>query len=381
MGSLHETSIQWATHAVNPIVAVDQATGKRGWSCTKIAPGCQHCYAETFNVGRFGTGHRYDVKGNAAVEWQFDEAAIESVLRRRKPATIFWCDMTDAFHENVPDAWLDRMFAAMALTPHLRHIVLTKRAARMREYMREQPSYSLRAAKLSLLPDKAFEDGGVPFGPWPLPNVALGVSVACQADANELIPELLATPAALRFVSYEPGIESIDWMLGATTCSHLSMDGAGPDIWRCGMCRGYLRVVPAPQPDCRTCVKRVAALDLIIIGGESGPKARPFDLAWARDTIRQCEAAGTAVMLKQVGARPTLKPSTETCEEWVANGRSGLWDIYSKEGSSYWRDENGYRQGYRIKLRDSHGGKVAEWPSDLQPYACSPEKWPWAVRP
>lgn len=351
MGKLHPTAIQWATHAVNPIIAIDKATGKQGWACTRIAPGCQHCYAETINVGRFGNGHRFDVRGNAAVEWRFDESAIQSVLSRRKPATIFWADMTDLFHENVPDAWLDRCFAAMALTPHLRHIVLTKRAKRMREYVgglygrpltaddalpphlriativREWPRELVAAIRHEAARDDdpdEYIDAGDFAARWPLPNVALGVSVACQADADELVPELLATPAALRFVSYEPGIEVVDWQL--------LFSQLGPRY-----------------PQCE--------IDAVIIGGESGPHARPFDLAWARDTIRQCEAAGVVVQLKQLGHN--------VVSEFI-QGACGISATASADKS-----------GWRYKLRDSHGGDPAEWPADLRPYACSPEKWPW----
>jgi len=349
MGKVHRTSISWCTHAVNPILAIDRATEKRCWACTKIAQGCANCYAERLNR-RLGTGHGFDAKGEAAVEWVLDDDAIASVLRMRGPATIFWCDMTDLFHERVPDAWLDRCFAAMALTPNLRHIVLTKRAARMREYLcSEDPdrytSVDETASELS------GEAGVGVVTRWPLANVALGVSVATQRDADELVPELLATPAALRFVSYEPALEAVDmeqWM-------HDSTCARDEEI-----------------PFCICSEPREGSLDLIIIGGESGPGARPFDLAWARDTIAQCEAADVVPMLKQLGRRVLGAGKPYGLSRWLLEG-DGEWVPPIIGAHERPANAIGWVSG------DMHGGDPWAWPDDLSPYACSPERWPWGA--
>jgi protein gp37 len=324
MGKLHPTNIQWCTHTVNPVVAMDRATGKQGWACTKVATGCMHCYAEALNVGRFGTGHPFDVASESLVEWQLDEAALQSVLRRQKSATIFWCDMTDLFHERVPDKWVDQCFAVMALTPHLRHIVLTKRPERMREYVEDMGRHYKAEvdgeymerwgdAAVELTDDPCAAGSPIEDCGWPLPNVAIGTSVANQEDADRNIPHLLNTPAALRFVSYEPAIAEVDW---------------GRYLWS------------SPRPD----------IDAIIIGGESGSNARPFDIAWARNTIAQCEEAGVVAMVKQLGSHP------------------GNIDRVA------WQGHTGALRSRR--LRDSHGGDPSEWPEDLRPYAASVEKWP-----
>lgn len=317
MGKLHPTNIQWCTHTVNPVVAVDRATGKQGWACTKVATGCMNCYAEALNVGRFGTGHPFDVASESLVEWRLDEAALQSVLRRRKPATIFWADMTDLFHERVPDAWIDRCFATMALTPHLRHIVLTKRPERMRAYLNADDwGYDSPYPRVDEAASEISGESGVGvITRWPLPNVALGTSVSNQDDADRNIPHLLNPPAALRFVSYEPAIAEVDW---------------GRYLWS------------SPRPD----------IDAIIIGGESGSNARPFDIAWARNTIAQCEEAGVVAMVKQVGRRPT--------GEWGSSNHPMM--------AGHWF------------LGDSHGGDPSEWPEDLRPYAASPERWTWGQR-
>ena len=193
------------------------------------------------------------------------------------------------------------------------------------------------------------------FQTWPLQYVALGVSVADQGDADELVPELLNTPAALRFVSYEPAIglarfANLQWSSGyfgyqgidALRGIRVQMDrGTGEDHRPLG-----------------------ARIDLVIVGGESGKGARPFDLAWARSTVSQCAAAGVAAMVKQLGRRPIgISPECDQC------------DMFGGGGPKTQHGTDCVNSGWA--LRDSHGGDPLEWPEDLRPYAASPERWPW----
>jgi protein gp37 len=133
-------------------------------------------------------------------------------------------------------------------------------------------------------------------GKRPLDNVWLGVSVEDQATANKRIPELLRTPAAVRFVSYEPALAGVDfrpWLPVET------IGGVEMETW----------------------------LDWIIVGGESGPGVRPFDLEWARETIRQCKAAGVAVFVKQLGARPVQTAAGCLQTSWpITDPKGGNWD-------------------------------------------------------
>jgi len=255
------TNIEWTDATWNPT---------RG--CSRVSEGCRNCYAERiaarFSQG-FGDSHKeqgtfagYAIQTESGPRWTGKVELIESKLLEplhwKKPRRVFVNSMSDLFHENLPVEAIDRIFAVMALTPNITYQVLTKRAGRMREYLQLTQSCA------------------VPKGSWadllPLPNVWLGVSVENQPTADERIPELLRTPAALRFVSYEPALADVDFT-------------------RWLACDGHLA---------RTFGNEF--LDWGIIGGESGPGARPFDLNWARNTIRQFKAAGVPLFVKQVGS-------------------------------------------------------------------------------
>lgn len=368
MAGLHPTKIQWATHSVNPLYAVNLETGKRGWACTKVAEGCKNCYAEVLNRDRFGTGLPFDVKSESLVRWGLDEEALQSVLRRKKPATIFWCDMTDLFHERVPDEWLDRCFAVMALTPHLRHLVLTKRPERMFPWFSSSPWDELRIRRMFTAAMVGQPRGLIPhfktalsaFG-WPLPNVAFGTSVSNQDDADRNIPHLIATPAALRFISLEPQVEAVDlenvdfWSFYERLGTLKPRTSNDPMLIFDAL-RGHMK-----GPDDVGLTK----LDVIIIGGESGPKARPFDPAWARSTIAQCEAAGVVAMVKQLGANVHVHDTADMPYD-IWRG----WD--SDHAGEPWPPN-----GVHMRLINSHGADPSEWPEDLRPYAASVERWPW----
>ena len=154
----------------------------------------------------------------------FDAPKLQAVLRRRKPTTWFWFDKTDMFCDGYPDEWRDRCFAVMALTPQHTHIVLTKRAARMRGWFerlqRIADDWAPKTKRGEFNPANVLNlhwmhwtygrGPAFPYHPWPLPNVRLGVSISNQEDADRDLPILLQTPATVHFVSCEPLLGPLD---------------------------------------------------------------------------------------------------------------------------------------------------------------------------
>ena len=225
------TKIAWTEATWNPIRArrrdgqPNKAGG--GWACQRVSPGCVNCYAAGVNK-RLGTGLDYDARGIADSDIYLDERILAAPLRWKRPRRVFVCSMTDVFAEWVPDEWLDRIFAVMALASRHKFQLLTKRPERMREYLNglgaDTPEFSTRwdvarrwlRSVLSSPQDRKtmgrWEYVGVmmAYQRFPLPNVWLGVSVENQRVADERIPELLGTPAAVRWLSCEPLLEPVD---------------------------------------------------------------------------------------------------------------------------------------------------------------------------
>ncbi len=305
--------------------------GGGGWHCERVSPGCQHCYAERLNGKRFGTGLPYNRKSRDLVDIYLDEKALTQPLHWRRPRKIFVCSMTDLFGEWVPDEMIDRVFAVMALSPQHTFQVLTKRPERMREYL-SGPRW--QAVNGAIWARSGYETPGAlePLeGTWPLPNCWLGVSAEDQEQADKRIPELLATPAAVRFVSAEPLLGPVDfspWLMRVAT--------SGPG-WR--MSGGTALAIAD------------VVLDWVIAGGESGPGARPFGIEWARSVVRQCQAAGVAVFVKQLGARPYSETRRVVTGSVYPSARAAR--TYGEEPVI-------------LDLRDRKGGGIAEWPEDLR---------------
>lgn len=197
-----KTKIEWtqgedgtAGSTWTPIRARNRETGKVGWFCEHVSPGCENCYAESLNI-RLGNGIEFKPWHRKDVEMFLDEEMLLWPLKWKKPRTIFACSMTDLFASFVPDDWIDKIFSIMALAHWQTFQVLTKRPERMLEYINNHPSLGSRGGA-----------GGVP---WPLPNVWLGSSVEDQRRFDERWPILRETPAAIRFLSIEPQLERID---------------------------------------------------------------------------------------------------------------------------------------------------------------------------
>ena len=221
--------------------------------------------------------------------WRADEATLDQPLRWKKPKRIFVCAHGDLFHEKVPDAWIDRVFAVMAIAPQHTFQVLTKRPERMREYITHACGRVADAVQPLRADDRPVAplphlDGGMRW--WPLPNVWLGVSVEDQATAAARIPHLLATPAAVRFLSAEPLMGPINLRRLRVAPDHHTMVDA---------LDGYA-IVDTPGRE-----RERAALHWVIVGGESGPGARPMHPDWARSLRDQCATAGVPFFFKQWG--------------------------------------------------------------------------------
>ena len=285
------TKIEWTDATWNPI------TG-----CTLVSDGCRHCYAARLAATRLkhhpsreGLA-RLNAAGEAKFtgEVRFNEQWLDQPLRWRKPRMIFVCAHGDLFHEDVPDEWIDWVFAVMALCPQHTFQVLTKRPERGRVYLRlvidagRHLDIQNAADKLKYRYRQPTDRG------WPLPNVWIGTSVENQATANERIPHLLNTPAAVRFVSAEP-------LLGPVNFA--GMEFGGNDIWgNRNALTGRETCLEAPGEEWASS----GQLGWIIVGGETGPKARDMNPDWARSIQSQCADAGTAFFMKQMARKAPI---------------------------------------------------------------------------
>lgn len=291
------TKIEWTDATVNAVNG-----------CSLASPGCTNCYAMRLAGTRLRNhpsraGLTIDTKAGPVWngEVRLNEDALLQPLRWKRPRKIFWNAHGDLFHPNVPDEWIDRQFAVMALTPQHTHQVLTKRPDRMCEYVTrlvDEPSQLTARRFAQVWPSgvKTPKDGIT----LPLANVWLGTSVEDQTRANERIPHLLATPAAVRFLSCEP-------LLGLIDLTQIESDGGHTDdVFRLDALKGeyWTWSMVGPQQQWREPGGRSAGgrIDWVIVGGESGPGARPMHPQWARDLRDQCAAAGVAFHFKQWGA-------------------------------------------------------------------------------
>lgn len=254
------SNIGWTNSTWNPV---------RG--CTRVSEGCRNCYAEVLAARHSyegGWGHEIAHYIGGEARWtNVIELAhvktIEAPLHWRTPRRVFVNSMSDLFHEKVPFNVVDSVFAVMDRCPQHVFQILTKRPERMLDYCRR-------------------------INGAPLENVWLGVSVEDQKRADERIPLLLRTPAAVHWASLEPLLDSID--LSA------------------------IRVVQ--NGTCET-KERYPGLDWVVVGGESGQSRRQMAMEHARSLIAQCKAAGVPIFVKQdSGQRPGMQ-GRFTAEEWA----------------------------------------------------------------
>jgi protein gp37 len=299
-----ETKIEW-THR--------EGTVGKTWNpvtgCDQISAGCNHCYALTMAKRLKGMGAaKYQNDGDPRTSGPgfgvtVHPGSLVEPLRWRRPATVFVNSMSDLFHARVPREFVERVFAVMAATPQHTYQVLTKRPERMArmltdecrcgaghpygEHFRSQMEWAATAHSPTYVP--GLTSGLSHRMQWPLPNTWLGTSIESD-EHTKRADALRATPAAVRFISAEP-------LLG-----------------------------PLPSLD-------LTGIDWLILGGESGPGSRSLDVGWFRELIGMARVAGTAVFVKQLGAR------------WAQNAFVG---------------------GQSLVKSDKKGGDWAHWPADLR---------------
>jgi protein gp37 len=352
-----KTGIEWTDATWNPL---------RG--CSRVSDGCRLCYAETVAARFSGPGQPYEglakfvtrPNGDKEARWTGEVAVVEKhmfdPIRWQKPRFIFVNSMSDLFHEKVDDDDIDRMFAVMALAPRHRFQTLTKRPERQRDYMNAKDlRYRWHDAVLDVAADAGLKmqrfDGGVNpagiaeglLGGWRgvLPNVWVGVSAEDQKTADERIPLLLDTPAAIRWVSAEPLIGPLklretlgnDWLASGKS----------------GERRG---------------------LDWVVAGGESGNGARPMHPDWVRSLRDQCQAAGVPFFFKQWGEWAPgenahgLPTRTERTAYWFDDKWTfGTITPAESEGQHVDDEPDLYRLGKKAARRSLDGREWSEFPA------------------
>ena len=287
------TKIAWCHHTLN------------FWEgCTKVSPGCDHCYAEARNK-RFSKGANW---GPGAPRRERMMKACEEARRLNRKAKeagerrrVFVNSLSDFFDNEVPGDWRAYALGVMRACDWLDFILLTKRIGNV---------------------EKMIEGWGF----WPLPNVLLAITVVTQEEANRDIPKLLRVAAARRGLSIEPQLQRVD------LCEAFGI------WWHQG--RQAFERVPDAAP----------RIDWVITGGESGPHARPYDIDWARAIVRQCRAAGVSPFVKQLGSHTIWRGMSSPGEHWP-------------DGTL--KNDTGHGH-FRVMLKDRAGADPSEWPEDLR---------------
>lgn len=400
---MQDTSIEWAERSWNPV---------RG--CSRVSEGCRHCYAETL-AARFSDpgmwGETFAKRTPDGGRWtgkvELLPGKLAEPLRLKAPSWIFANSTSDLFHERLPYEHVAAVWGVMAATPRHTYMVLTKRPERAREFLTSWLPH--HAARLSCKPQDllggemvtSMKDGGhtradlvkwhyLAIGAaWPLSNVILGTSCEDQATADARIPHLLHCPAACHMVSAEPLLGPIDFHFPA------ALNPTKP--------AGFDDLSPARQEEVIAVAARAAYIartetpGWVIVGGESGHGARPFDIAWARSIRDQCREAEVPCFVKQLGARPLdasafrwYHHSIEGEEErlclpgnplaaasvfgngtWFArgsewgNGRSGV--EADKSAAKRAALAVVMLEGrFPLRLKDRKGGDPSEWSEDLR---------------
>ena len=273
----NKTKIEWTATTWNPV------TG-----CTKVSPGCKNCYAERI-FPRQGKK-----QGRKFTDVKFHPDRLEQPLQRKQATSIFVNSMSDVGHPLVDDIDLSRIWAVMAATPQHTYQVLTKRPERLQAFLDDEEAlrriteYTLDYRVRFNNPTLTDKVNSVTLH-WPLNNVWVGVSAETQETADARIPLLLDTMAAVRFVSAEPLLEGL----------------ALHRYLRCPAC-GYTTADKHQRKDHFGCHNHRPSLDWIIVGGESGPKARPMEERWARNLRDQCSETHSAFFMKQMSRKAEI---------------------------------------------------------------------------
>lgn len=289
------TTIAWTDMAWNPL---------RG--CSRVSEGCRNCYAEGIAARFSGAGLAYEGLGKFVVLQDGSKDArwtnrvvtvpkkLTDPLHWRRPRRVFVNSMSDLFHPQVPFSFIAAVFGVMAMCQQHTFQVLTKRPEVAADFFAwltdENPSATLlHHAVHNGVQANQISRGVLAKSRWPLHNVHLGVSVENQQAANERVPVLLQLPAHVRWVSYEPALEYVDFHA-------IQIPGSTE-----GLCFSAL----VEQHDDRYGSSRTL-LDWIVIGGESAHGARPFEVTWIDRLFEQTQDTDCTVFPKQLGAKPTL---------------------------------------------------------------------------
>ena len=331
------SKIEWCDISINPIHLIRNNGTNGGHFCQKLSSGCLNCYAEEINQSNyFGFASHLPYSGKPPENLIFDEKVMQKLVNMRSPKTIFLCSMTDLFGKWVPDEWIYKAFAYMAIASQHKFLILTKRPERMKNLLRCGAKQIIRRGavnvgrSMNLAPER-YEAFETCEWDWALANVGLGTSIENQKVAGDRITNLLDCPAAMRFLSCEPLLEELNLVSHEREgCSYnyllntweTSRSGAG------GAVAGG-RISPFGND----------GIDQIIIGGESGPGARPCHIDWIRSLVQQCQQTKTATFVKQLGSQAI--------------------------------DSNPYIDGvvqnhFQVKLKNRKGGDISEFPFDLQ---------------
>lgn len=348
-----KAKIEWTDASWNPV------TG-----CAKVSQGCKNCYALR-DWNRLSANPKSVYFGRNFTDVQCHPERLNQPLSWVKPRKVFVNSMSDLFHESVPDSFIDKVFAVMALSPHHIFQILTKRPERMLSYLTAKD----RLERIGNC-NEGFADVEYLFDHWPLKNVWLGVSIEDQLHADERIPLLLQSPAAVRWISAEPLLGSVDIVpyLGgrAIKCG-------------CGFRHDehYLMGATPEKECCLICCKRTTSyptLDWVVCGGESGPDARPMHPHWVRRLRDDCQFNDTPFLFKQWGewvprsacyhtfedgqACVDIDPGASKwpCYSLTEQGHDG-WDLsHSDEGDSVYMQRVGKKMAGRLLEGRLHDG-------------------------
>lgn len=308
------SEIAWCDHTHNP-----------WWGCARVSPGCENCYAEA-QAARFGTKwgtgaeRRFfgDRHWNDPVRW--NKAAMATGVRAR----VFCASMADAFEDRRDlDEHRTRLWKLIEATPYLDWLLLTKRPENM----------------LGMLPESLDRT-----------NVWLGTTVEDQKRADARIPHLLVNKAAVHFLSYEPALGPVDFSGGLALrfdrCTAEDTEAKNHEVDPCAGCDPVGHNMPGGYKDECGAVF-FPRVNWIIVGGESGSNARPFNLQWARNTVAQCKKAGVAVFVKQLGADPYQHGPTFS----LTSSDKSIAGISSK---------------WEYPISDAAGRNMSDWPEELR---------------
>lgn len=302
--------------------------------CTRVSPGCDHCYAIrqshrfSNSPGKFAgttikTAERVDWSGKVVCHYEL----LDLPLRWRQPRAIFVNSMSDLFHDAVPDEFIANVFRTMNMVNEHLYMVLTKRPVRMKMLLNSDRFWQM----VFLEYGRSFQDDVLERY---LGNVWLGVSAENQAMADQRIPHLLKTPAAVRFVSVEPMLGAVDltkYLITEKLCD-------GHPAWECE------RDCYSPRPD------------WVICGGESGPGARPMHPDWPRSLRDQCQAANVPLFFKQWG-----EYFVNPCNDWKDKNVTKVYDPVTDTHHVMFRAKRDNKIAYgSTALLD--GKEYHEWP-------------------